>query len=209
MEIKYVCSLGPFCHSSQILKQNKLKKCSYPFDWIFSHYNNIIHCIEDDFKIFLDKSYYISVSDTNCGHSYYDIQMKNQIFRHHNPLNNENDYNYYVRCVNRFKLLLQYEQPKLFIMVFVNKSIVEEELKNNIINFNNKFSKYTKNYTLLVIFHINNKQNNHHTFTHHDNIDFLELHTLSSSDGIKFTNNNDNDYLNNIINKTYNFNIEN
>jgi len=39
-------------------------------------------------------------------------------------------------------------------------------------------------------------------------IDFLELHTLSSSNGVNFTNTNDNDYLNNIINTTYNFNLE-
>ena len=31
MEIKYTCSLGMLCHSSQILKNNNLKKCSYPF----------------------------------------------------------------------------------------------------------------------------------------------------------------------------------
>ena len=33
---------------------------------------------------------------------------------------------------------------------------VEETHKNDVINFNNKFSKYTKNYTLLVIYHIKN-----------------------------------------------------
>lgn len=61
----------------------------------------------------------------------------------------------------------------------------------------------------MVIFYIKNKQDNKHIFTHIDNIDFLELHTVSSSDGANFTNNHDNDYLNNIINKTYNFNIKN
>jgi hypothetical protein len=71
MEVKYVCSLGTLCQSSQILKNNNLKKCSYPFDWIFSNYDIIIRCIEDDFKIFLDKSYYISRPDNKCGHSYY------------------------------------------------------------------------------------------------------------------------------------------
>jgi hypothetical protein len=206
MEIKYVCSLGECCHSSQILKNNKLKKASYPFDWIHSNYNStVLHCIQDDFNIFLDKSYYISISHNVCGHSYYHPVM----FNHHNPLDNENDYNYYVRCVNRFKQLLQYEESKLFIIILTNRQNVDENQKNDIINFNNKFSKYTKNYRLLVIYHIKNKQNNHHIFTHNDNIDFLELHTLSSSNGKNFTNKNDNDYLNNIINTTYKFNIEN
>lgn len=203
MEIKYTCSLGMLCHSSQILKNNNLKKCSYPFDWIFSSCNNIIHCIEDDFNIFLDKSYYISKSEKVCGHTYYNERM----FNHHNPLINENDYNYYIRCVNRFKQLLQFDEHKLFIMTFVNMNNSEESLKNNIIDFNNKFSKYTKNYTLLVIFHIANKKKNHHVLTHYNNIDFLELHTLSSSNGVNFINNNDNEYLNNIIKSQYRFNI--
>lgn len=205
MEIKYTCSLGSLCHSSQILKNNKLKKCSYPFDWIFSNYNNIIHCIEDDFNIFLDKSYYISISNKKCGHSYYNKNM----FNHYNPLNNKNDYNYYIRCCNKFKQLLKCEEYKLFIMIFVNMDNVEENLKNNIINFNNKFSKYTQNYKLLTIFHIKNKKKNHHIFSYYDNIDFLELHTISNSNGISFNNNNDNIYLDNIINTTYKFNLEN
>ena len=87
--------------------------------------------------------------------------------------------------------------------------IIDENLKNDIINFNNKFNRYTKNYKLLVIFNMKNKQNNYHIFTHNDNIDFLELHTLSSSNGTGFINKYDNDYLNSIINKTYNFNIDN
>lgn len=203
MEIKYTCSLGSLCHSNQILKNNNLKKCSYPFDWIFSNCNNIIHCLEDDFSTFLDKSYYTSISPHQCGHSYYGKNM----WWHHNPLTYENDYNYVIRCINRFRQLLQYKEHKLFVITYVNMDKIEEIHKNDIITFNNKFSKYTKNYTLLVIYHIK-KNENHHTITHQDNIDFLELHTLSNSNGVNFTNNLDTEYLNNIINKTYNFNIE-
>jgi hypothetical protein len=202
MEIKFVCSLGSLCQSSQILKQNNLKKCSFPFDWIFSNCDIILDCLENNFKIFLDKSYYIDISKNKCGHSKYNPQM----FFHHNPLIDENHYNYFVRCVRRFKKLLLLEENKLFIMTFVNMDNIDENLKNNIINFNNKFKKYTKNYKLLVLFHIKNKTNNHHIFTQHDNIDFLELHTLSSSSGLSFYNNNDNNYLNQIIINKYNFN---
>ena len=204
MEINYVCSLGTLCHTSQLLKINKIKKCSYPFDWIFSNCDIIIHCLEDNFNIFLDKSYYIDISNTICGHSYYEKQM----FNHFNPLINENHYNYYVRCVDRFKLLLQNKESKLFIIMFLNRDNFETYYKDNIINFNNTFSKYTTNYRLLAIYNIHKKQTNHHIFTHIDNIDILELHTLSTSIGTTFINNIDNDYLNNIINKTYSFNVE-
>jgi hypothetical protein len=205
MEVKYVCSLGTLCQSSQILKNNNLKKCSYPFDWIFSNYDIIIRCIEDDFKIFLDKSYYISRPDNKCGHSYYSGHM----WPHHDPLNNKNQYDYYVRCVNRFKQLLQNQEHKLFTMIFVNKEYGShcDGFKEKIIEFNNKFCKYTTNYTLLVIIHYPDKKNNYHAFTHHDNIDFLELHTLSHSNGVEFTNNKDNNYLNSIINSKYKFNL--
>jgi hypothetical protein len=199
LEINYTCSLGGLCHSSIILKRNNLKLCSYPFDWIFSNCDNIIHCIEDNFNIFLDKSYYINISQSKCGHSKYN----NEMFNHHNPLINIDHYNYYVRCIDRFKNLLQKQEHKLFIMIFVNNN---DNITNNIIEFNNKFSKYTFNYTLLVIFHIPNKQQNHHIFTYNDNIHFLELHTLSRSNGGEFGNNNDNTYLDNIIKSKYKIN---
>jgi hypothetical protein len=94
-------------------------------------------------------------------------------------------------------------------MIFVNINNVDENIKNKTIEFNNKFSKYTSNYTLLVIFHIPNKEQNHNIFTYNDNINFLELHTVSVSNGVEFVNNNDNIYLDNIINSKYNFNLKN
>lgn len=206
LEINYTCSLGSLCHSSEILKRNNLKLYSYPFDSIFTNYYNILHCLEDNFNIFLDKSYYINISREKCGHSKYNANM----WWHHNPLINANHYSYYVRRVDRFRNLLQKQEHKLFIMIFTNMNNIEESRKKEIIEFNNKFSKYTYNYTLLVIFHISNKEKNHHIFTiYNDNINFLELHTLSISNGASFENNNDNIYLDNIINSKYNFNLKN
>ena len=43
----------------------------------------------------------------------------------------------------------------------------------------------------------------------YDNIHFLELHTLSTTNGVEFKINNDNIYLDNIINSKYTFNIKN
>ena len=199
MKFAYTCSLGPFCHSTNLLKQNNIKMCSYPFDWIFSNYNNVIHCIKDDFKIFLDKSYYQSITDKRCSHSYYGKDM----FRHHNPLMHDNDYKYYVRCVDRFKDLLQSKRDKLFITINVNNDTIDENIVQNIVDFNNQFAIYTNNYILLVILHVKNKQKNHHKFTIKGNIHFLELHTISISDGLTFMNESDNVYLDNIIKTTY------
>ena len=56
-KFKYFVSLGERCYTSSLLKRNKLKKESYPFDWIFSNLDMILHCIFDNFETFLNKNY--------------------------------------------------------------------------------------------------------------------------------------------------------
>ena len=53
-----MCSLGSLCHCSQLLKRIDKNECSYPFDWIYASTPTVIHCIQDDFRTFLDKSNY-------------------------------------------------------------------------------------------------------------------------------------------------------
>ena len=204
MEFNYTCSLGSFCQASAILKRNNLKKCSYPFDWIFSNYNIILHCIENNFNIFLDKSYYVDIenklNDNQCGHKFYNSQMFN-----HRDVRIENNYNYYIRCVNRFNNLLQLHDKKLFIMIYVN----ENEIKNDIIKFNKQFSKFTNNYILFVILYKRNNKMQNYKFTYIDNIHFLEIEILSDTNGVEFINEDDNIYLDNLINNNYKLNILN
>ena len=195
---KKYCSLGTLCHSSQILKDMSLKDCSYPFDWIFSGLDKVMHCIEDKFTSFLDKSQYIHISNKQCGHTYYN----NRMFWHHNPLKNEKDYQYFSRCVERFKNLLSCENPKRFLITLVNKK--EEDIqveKEKIIKFEKDFSKYCKNYKILAIFHIANKKTQTHFIEKQDNIDFVKLYTLSESDGIRFRDSSDNKYVYNLVNE--------
>ena len=149
----------------------------------------ILHCLRDDFRTFLDKSYYISNSETNCGHSKYNHRM----FNHHNPLNT-NDYNYFVRCVNRFKTLMHSTRHKIFIMMFVNMRQFNK--KKRVIEFNEQFTKYTTNYTLVVIFHKQGKRT--HRMSKVNNIHFIKLQTPSKSDGVSFDE-IDNLYLDNIM----------
>jgi hypothetical protein len=200
MKFTQVCSLGSLCHTSFFFKINGFKRESSPFDWVFSHYTSIIHCIEDDFQLFLDKSYYIHVEQNKCKHSYYnDI-----VFYHHNPLINEKHYDYYIRCVRRFQNLLLSDEDKLFMLMNVNLNNIPEETKTDIIEFERRFSNYTKNYRLVVIFHIPNKPQNQFIITQHGNIDFIELHTLSSSNGTSFDTQDDNDYFYHMMKKHYN-----
>jgi hypothetical protein len=204
MNITHACSLGYWCHSASLIKKHGLKLESYPFDWIFINYKNVLHCIEDNFKTFLDKSQYNSVSDTKCGHNLYHPET----FNHHNPLTNENDYNYYLRCVNRFNELLKREEHKLFVLGIYNMSEINDTIRNEMVDFNNTLSKHTKNYTLLVIFHLHNKKCNYHEFTYNGNIHFLELHTESRSHGIFFDNHSDNLYFDEVFKNAYNFDVK-
>jgi hypothetical protein len=203
--VHHVCSLGPLCHSSELLKVAELKKCSYPFDWIFSSYDMVIHCIEDNFKIFMDKSYYIDIKSDKCGHKYY----HEELFNHRNPLRVETDYAYYERCISRFQNLLRCkDQHKLFLLINVNMTDVTDADTNAAITFNKEFSKYTTNYTLLVVFNVINKSDNYYKHTRYGNIDFLELHTLTSSRGVRFISDGDNEYLKNVILNNCNYSFE-
>lgn len=207
MDYNYVCSFGTLCHSGTFMQRNNLKLASYPFDWIFSNHKNILHCIETKFHYFLDKTYYKSINDSECSHTFYDQTLCNPMWRHHNPLTNENDYKYIQRCVTRFNQLLQFKEQKLFIMTFVNLTKIEDSIIIELLDFNNKLSKYTTNFTLLVIFHLHNKEKNHHIFKHIGNIHLLQLHTKGSSTGIGFLDENENIYLDNIIKNKYKFNL--
>jgi len=195
--INYTCSLGALCFSSQLLKRNHLKLCSYPFDWIFSNADMILHCIEDDFKAFLDKSYYISPREGVCKHTYY--YANTTMFNHHNPIL-EKDYTYFERCISRFKTLLQCDGHKLFVM--------ESEIaKHGVILFNNNLATHVSNYTLLHISVVKNARQHFHTFTYKDNIHFLELHILSRTNGVEFINDDDNKYLDSILMDKYRFEL--
>ena len=71
--INYVCPIGTLCRGDTMIKSRDLKKCSYPFDSIFSSEGMVSHCMFDDFKIFLDKSYHYTVKNGHeSGHTLYD-----------------------------------------------------------------------------------------------------------------------------------------
>lgn len=55
---KYVFSIGYRCSAAGILKRLQLKTESYPFDWLVSRLPIIEHCIDTDFREFLEESNY-------------------------------------------------------------------------------------------------------------------------------------------------------
>lgn len=206
-DINYTCSLGPRCHTACLLKNNHLKKASYPFDWIFSNIDMVIHCLEDRFTTFLDKSYFTIQNDTSESqqHSYYCESQDDHVFNHRNPLKPD-DYNYYVRCVERFNDLLKTKDNKLFVLFFLNYVKIDDAFKRRIIEFNNKFKHYTSHYGILcIIQYVDNA--NTYEFSSCENIHFLEIYTKSKSNGLQFEDPQDDIFLNNLIMQTYKFNL--
>ena len=209
-EFNYVCSLGFNCHPAGLLKRNGLKPVSYPCDWIMSSLKNLKHFIVDDFQLFLDKSQYIYITPNKCGHTFYAPNM----FWHKSPLTSMEDYEYYVRCVERFRQLLKTDKNKLFLMMVINGQHgigdkMSDEIKNSFIEFNNLLKGFTdeNNYKLLIIINYPNKERNSVNVTSVDNIDIIEVDTLSCSNGLKFINEQDNIYVDNIIKLRYTFDL--
>jgi hypothetical protein len=219
-----VCSIGTLCHTAEVLNRCGIRKCAYPFDWVFSDLSVISDCLETKFEKFLDKTYYAEpitkFNDRQSGHKIYHFDF----FFHKNPKDKEEDYNYYVRCVNRFNTLLQNEEQKLFVVLFVphatkhptelfnlmnqGQNSIENILlktKNNLLDFNKCLEKYTKNFNLLSIFVTPNQSQNDYKISIENNLHFLEVKTTSISNGIKFIQEVDNQYLDNVIKSIYNF----
>jgi hypothetical protein len=96
-----------------------MKRFSCPFDWIFSNASMVTDCIETNFAKFLDKTQYISLNETQCTHKLYDIV--DPTFNHHNP-SNDQDYEYFKRCVNRFNECLASGENTLFIQTVVSNN---------------------------------------------------------------------------------------
>jgi len=157
----YAISLGCACNTSLYLKELGLKQFSLPYDWIFSNLDTIEHTIKDDFNSFLDKNLIDSVNQKRASHNLY----HSFLFNHRNPKDNENDYQYYQRCIDRFKQVLKSDCNKLFIHTMYkehdkyHKSFMKfgENFKNfefnldRIKKFDCFLSSITHNYTLLVI----------------------------------------------------------
>lgn len=210
ISIKNVCSLGFNCHIASMLKINNLKVASYPFDWIMGGLNVVKKCLQDDFQTYLDKDSYIEGKHRNsCGHKTFKYNM----FAHHNPLHNNADYEYFSRCVERFRYLLASDNNKLFLISIINGEHgvgdkISETLIGEFIELNNMLNNITKNsYLLVVVNYPNKKENKKNIKIINDNLYVMEIDTLSSNNGVCYTNSLDNKFLIDSINEIFRFEL--
>lgn len=119
--IETAMSFGTHCYVAALLRRAGLRRFSGPFDWIFSSPGMARHCVEDDFKTFLDRTHYVPVPIEQranphffrCNHTFYlqEYGVK-WVFNHHNAWEDD-DYAYVQRCVDRFRRAAQ--QPTLLV----------------------------------------------------------------------------------------------
>lgn len=194
-----VCPLGTKCHTAYFLKRNKLKKSSFPFDWITTTPNFINYCLTYGFDLFFNDSNYEIYKNGWINTSY----KKNLIFFHKKPTEHVD---YFDRCICRLNNLLSNDNRKLFVMFFFNQKLNNNKI-DEIKEFNSVFKKFTNNYKLFCLFQ------KCYTFREYEflkskEIDFLKLKTISNSNGVCFENEEDNVYLDSIFLKIYKFKLE-
>ena len=128
----------------------------------------VAHCLQDDFRLFLDKGqYYLNgtVFDAiglkpGCaprerkliGHSTYSAMTagvgRGTIFNHRDPLHSDADYGYVQRCVERFRCTLASTDRKLFVVLNLNRQLwVEADL----MQLFQELAQRTSNFLLLVV----------------------------------------------------------
>jgi len=197
IEFKYACSLGNYCFSAALLNMIKVRDRALPFDWLFTTPKFTSEVLKNDFQDFLDPKYYTDISlnepanERQAGHTLY----HENFFNHKDP-RQKLDYDYYVRCVDRFREFIKIEDKKLFICSYKNLgNKMDDSLMSDIFELNKVLSEITQNYHLLC--HINYPNNKYlkHEITEMDNITFFELYTKQDNHGLGYGYDEDNDYF--------------
>lgn len=207
--VNYICSLGTLCHTASWLKQFKIKKCSFPFDWIFSDPVMVNDCIKNNFVKFLDRNLHIKNTKklNKSGHKIYG----SNIFNHHNILEDEH-FKYYVRCVKRFSDLLIKKENKLFILLFTNKNHeITKKFKRRINNLYKTLQENTNNFNLLIVWHMigTELKSNVIKNCNFGNLKYIYITTINKSNGLHIKNKKEDKYFNKCIYDLYNYQIIN
>lgn len=209
--INYICSLGTICHTASCIKEKNMKKCSYPFDWIFSNPEMIIDCINDDFVKFLDRSLhmasvrYPSNTKDKSGHKIYG----GHIFNHHYILE-DTQYEYFVRCVNRFRELTKINDNKLFIISYINQEQdITKKIQKQLNDLYTTLQKITNNFDLLVVWHTVGTELKSNVIEDKElnNLKYINITTINKSSGRNIKDKKENEFYKKCIFDLYNLQI--
>ena len=171
-------SIGPNCHTAGVLKQLNYKKCSYPFDWMLSNLSIVTYSIQNEFSDFIDRTNYIA-ADNKITLKNTNVTYLRHMFVHKNPIINKEDFDYYLRCVSRFKNLKSTNSCKLFVYTSYNNECLSENFKNDIYLLKNILKIFTDNNFYILILNYFNVDNideqNIYNYTINDQLVILNI----------------------------------
>lgn len=171
-------SVGHRCTSASLIKEMRHKFETYPFDWVVSKLDVLVHNIETDFEEYLRKDNYLDkqsetfnlcdgtkthVCNENVVYNkYYENEyipdkIENKIGTYgmklaltHHDIRKEHDYQYFQRCIQRFKKILSLPQQKFYLYVHPIMGMVdyqENMMYGGLLTYFNAFSDYLKTRT--------------------------------------------------------------
>ena len=205
IEFKYACSVGNYCFSAALIKMIGARNSSLPFDWLFTTPKFTSEVLKNNFQDFLDPKYYTDIAlnepdnERQAGHTLY----HENFFNHKDP-RQKLDYDYYVRCVNRFREFIKLEDKKLFICSYKNlENKMDELLMSEIFELNKTLSDITQNYHLLCHINYSNSDELDYEISEIGNVTFFELYTKQDNHGLGYGNDEDNEYFFEIFNSLF------
>jgi hypothetical protein len=202
--INYVIPLGSQCFSAFFLKINNLKLTSYPFDWIFSNPLVIFQILNDNFKEFLNKDNYV-IQNTDSDKNSHKLYVSDlSMFNHRNPMRDD-DYNYYVRCIDRFYDVLKKDGKKLFFMVSL-KNEINNELEN-LMYLKCKLDELCDDYIFVCIFQKKCGFQSREIYQD-GNMIIVQIFTFEEADGVVFDNENDTLFFKSVIDELFVFDLK-
>ena len=153
-KVHAILSVGAHCITSYTLKKHALRSFSGPFDWIFSNLGMASHCIADDFRTFLDRTYFakipeeyrISANAQYCDHLFYKEEYNVSSIFNHFDVTTEKNYSYYTRCAERFINSIRSGKRNILIAI-ISYELFNEQHFINLLNTIDGFP----NQELLVI----------------------------------------------------------
>ena len=125
--VEYVLSLGMQCYPALWFRRQKLRPFAGSFDWIFSAPQMIRHCVDDNFRSFLDPAQIEALVDGGhrARHRLYSSMLpppagrrtdQGLIFNHHLPLIPAHHL-HFSRAAARLTAVLQSPGRKLLLMM--------------------------------------------------------------------------------------------
>ena len=144
-------SLGSACETSIRMTENKMRKCSHCFDWIWNQEGgliNIISIIEDKFKKLTNKENYLVHKRWKYINKYY----TNIGIVHHNILNEEG-FMTYNRSIERMKEILESNKKICFVYFRTYEIPIDinyKQINKKVINYKEQLQLFKEETKLFI-----------------------------------------------------------